>query len=327
MFTGEEKVPPFKRGEPRYDQSVFLGRFRHFLGIIDPRTLFTTSEELGKAKTLLHQYEKGELGPNVTDSQLWKAQSLVSSIEHPDLKEPIPLPFRMSAFIPVNIPIVLGMLTAGSSVPKTLFWQWTNQTYNVCVNYSNRNASNAMSYQQLASAYAGAVFTSCGLAISLNHISKRIGSPFLTTVVPFIAVASAGAANVILMRQNEAVEGIEVWDLENVPRGISKTAGGEALKQVALTRVALPMPILLLPPLIMNSFDRMSSAFKNAPRKVRLPVELLVITLSLSGALPLAISLFPQISSISSQALEPEFQNLKDSKGNAIDRLYFNKGL
>uniref|UniRef100_A0A9L0JE40 Sideroflexin 5 n=1 Tax=Equus asinus TaxID=9793 RepID=A0A9L0JE40_EQUAS len=38
-------APPFQLGKPRFQQTSFYGRFRHFLDIIDPRTLFVTEEE------------------------------------------------------------------------------------------------------------------------------------------------------------------------------------------------------------------------------------------------------------------------------------------
>lgn len=41
---------------------------------------------------------------------MWKAKQLVDSSIHPDTGEPVPLPFRMSAFVPTNMLIVAGML-------------------------------------------------------------------------------------------------------------------------------------------------------------------------------------------------------------------------
>ena len=43
--------------------------------------------------------------------------------------------------------------------------------------------------------------------------------------------------------------------------------------------------------------------------------------------LPLAIALFPQQSTSSVTALEPEFQNLRDKNGQPITELTYNKGL
>jgi len=52
---------------------------------------------------------------------------------HPDTGDVVFAPVRFSAFVPINIPLVIGML--GSTSPAgTMFWQWANQSLNVCVN-------------------------------------------------------------------------------------------------------------------------------------------------------------------------------------------------
>lgn len=41
---------------PRYDQSEFIGRLKHFAGITDWRLCFKTDKELDEAKSLLQEY-------------------------------------------------------------------------------------------------------------------------------------------------------------------------------------------------------------------------------------------------------------------------------
>jgi sideroflexin-5 len=55
--------------------------------------------------------------------------------------------------------------------------------------------------------------------------------------------------------------------------------------------------------------------------------ETMVMLFSLSFAPPFAIALFPQYSTAKVETLEPHFHNLKDSEGNQIRELYYNKGL
>ena len=43
--------------------------------------------------------------------------------------EKIFLPGRMAAFVPVNLPVVAGMLLSGPG-PTQLVWQWVNQSVN-----------------------------------------------------------------------------------------------------------------------------------------------------------------------------------------------------
>lgn len=42
--------------KPLWDQSTFVGRFRHFAFVTDPTTCFTSEDDLDKAKLLIEQY-------------------------------------------------------------------------------------------------------------------------------------------------------------------------------------------------------------------------------------------------------------------------------
>ena len=85
------------------------------------------------------------------------------------------------------------------------------------------------------------------------------------------------------MRRNEATQGIGVKDADGNDRGISKAAGTLALKQVALTRVILPAPVLLLPPLLMRIFE--SFSFVKSRPALRPPLQLFTITGPLTALL------------------------------------------
>ena len=158
-----------------------------------------------------------------------------------------------------------------------------------------------------------------------NISSLSFSGRILKLAIPFLAVSSAGALNVYLMRRNEIQEGIAVQDHEGRVLGKSQVAGKQAIVETALTRVALPAPILLFPPILMNAWDRTSWAAKYP--KIRAPLNVGVITGCLWAALPMAIGLFQQTSELDVNKMEPQFQNLKDSQGKKIDKVYFNKGL
>ncbi|KAB0391264.1 hypothetical protein E2I00_016106, partial [Balaenoptera physalus] len=76
--------------------------------------------------------------------------------------------------------------------------------------------------------------------------------------------------------------------------GSSKIAARHALLETALTRVVLPMPILVLPPIVMSMLEK--TALLQARPRLLLPVQSLVCLAAFGLALPLAISLFPQMS-------------------------------
>ncbi|XP_057598684.1 sideroflexin-5 isoform X9 [Hippopotamus amphibius kiboko] len=320
------EAPPFQLGKPRFQQTSFYGRFRHFLDIIDPRTLFVTERRLREAVQLLEDYKHGTLRPGVTNEQLWSAQKIKQAILHPDTNEKIFMPFRMSGYIPFGTPIVVGLLLPNQTLASTVFWQWLNQSHNACVNYANRNATKPSPVSKFIQGYLGAVISAVSIAVGLNVLVQK-ASKFTPATrllvqrfVPFPAVASANICNVVLMRYGELEEGIDVLDADGNLVGSSKIAARHALLETALTRVVLPMPILVLPPIVMSMLEK--TALLQARPRLLLPVQSLVCLAAFGLALPLAISLFPQMSEIETTQLEPEIARATSSR-----TVVYNKGL
>lgn len=174
--------------------------------------------------------------------------------------------------------------------------------------------------------YVGAVTSAVSIAVGLNVLIKKANrlSPatrmIIQRLVPFPAVASANICNVGLMRHNELTEGIDVLDNNGKVVGSSKIAARHAITETAFTRVVLPMPIFILPPIIMSYLERLRFLQRN--RRLLLPVHSLVCLLTFSLSLPLAISLFPQMSQIEVSCLEPEIAMATDCK-----MVTYNKGL
>ncbi|XP_070776137.1 sideroflexin-5a [Enoplosus armatus] len=321
------EYPTFQHGKSRFDQSTFFGRFRHFLDVIDPSTLFVTEKRLQECVELLDCFKQGSLPPEVTDAQLWQAQKIKQAIIHPDTGEKILMPFRMSGFIPFGTPVVVGLLLPNQTLASTIFWQWLNQSHNACVNYCNRNASKPAPFTKFAQGYLGAVTSAVSIAVGLNLLIQKASRFSPTTrllvqrFIPFPAVASANVCNVVLMRHSELSEGISVLDDNGNVVGTSKVAARHALLETALTRVVLPMPILVLPPMIMAVLENRLPLLQRRRRLV-LPVHSLVCLAAFGLALPLAISLFPQMSQISVNQLEPEIAMATNCK-----IVTYNKGL
>ncbi len=178
---------------------------------------------------------------------------------------------------------------------------------------------------QVLQSYLLAVVTSCSLAVGLNKVAQRIpaASPALFS---YIAVSAAGCSNIVFSRQNELREGAPVSDASGKVHGLSVAAGKSVVLQTAVSRgLIFPLPVLLLPHAIMKGLDRLRALPQN-PR-LRMCVELCVITGSLWGALPLCMAMFPQRASFRAQDLEPEFHHLRDRQGKVVEELYTNKGL
>jgi len=318
---------------PRHDQSTFWGRLRYFLEVTDVRTLFTSNSEVEHAQQLIADYRaRGQ--PPVSKEQaeaLWQARKVVSAIIHPDSGEKIPVPFRLSCFVPINMIIALGMLSNNPSISSVIFWQWVNQSYNLALNHANRNASNPLSNADILQTYSVAVGLSCSVAVGLGQLVKNASS-FKPSVratvqrfVPYTAVATAGIANVFLMRWNELREGIIVRDENGNELGRSQKAGLMACSQVALSRCLSSLPCLTVPPLVMSQLEQ--TAWLRANSRASPVINLGLIAIMLWTALPAAVAVFPQQMSASPKALESHFHNLKDHQGNAITRMFYNRGL
>uniref|UniRef100_A0A672N3E3 Sideroflexin 5b n=1 Tax=Sinocyclocheilus grahami TaxID=75366 RepID=A0A672N3E3_SINGR len=262
-------------------QQLFF--LRHFIDIIDPSTLFVTESRLKECIKLLDDFKQGNLPPGITDLQVksWMSQQITY------------------VYMLYTLLQVVGLLLPNQTLASTVFWQWLNQSHNACVNYANRNA------------------TKLQMVIHKFNPATRL---FIQRFIPFPAVASANICNVALMRHNELSEGIDVLDSNGNVVGSSRIAAKHALIETALTRVALPLPIFVLPPIIMAFLEKLP--LMQARRRMMLPVHSLVCLAVFGLSLPLAISLFPQMSEIEASHLEPEIAMATDCKV-----LTYNKGL
>lgn len=193
----------------------------------------------------------------------------------------------------------------------------------------------------MVKSYLMAVSASCSVALGLNALVPRLKnvSPntrlILSRLVPFAAVSSATALNVLLMRGEEMRRGIDVYPVlseeEKKKReatgepvqslGKSKKAATIAVSETAISRVLNATPIMVLPPLILVRLEKMDW-LKTRPRLV-LPVNLGLILTTSIFALPLALGAFPQRQAISARSLEEEFWD-KGGEGGMVE---FNRGM
>jgi hypothetical protein len=211
----------------------------------------------------------------------------------------------------------------------------------VAINFSNANKSTPLSTQTIIQSYLLAVSASCGVALGLNALVPRLKSlspnakVIAGRLVPFAAVASAGALNVFLMRGEEIRKGIDVYpvlteeeklkiekgDMEIKPLGRSKKAATLAVGETALSRVFNATPIMVLPPLILVRLQQ-TEWLKRRPRMTT-PINLGLILTTSIFALPLALAAFPQRQAVSASSLEPEFH----ARGGKDGMVEFNRGI
>ncbi|XP_077679008.1 sideroflexin-3-like [Eretmochelys imbricata] len=60
--------------EPRWDQSTFQGRAKHFFMVTDPRNLLLSGKMLEDARRVVENYRSGTVSPGLTEDQLWRAK-------------------------------------------------------------------------------------------------------------------------------------------------------------------------------------------------------------------------------------------------------------
>ena len=119
--------------EPRYDQSTFEGRARHFFITTNPLNVFATGDDLDAAKKIVDDFRAGKEDKSLTVEDIWQAKQLYDSAFHPQTGEKVFLPGRMSFQVFGNMTITGCMMTFYKSTPQVIFWQWMNQSFNAVV--------------------------------------------------------------------------------------------------------------------------------------------------------------------------------------------------
>lgn len=317
----------FSLTEDRYDQDTFVGRFKNFVDLTDPRTLFASREQIEESKRVLNEYKENG---KITESheKMWEHLKLVNATVHPILDCVIPEPFRVSAIALVNIPIVFAMTTVpASNKAVTLLLHFINQSYNTACNYSNRAGAD-MSVGEIAQAYSLAVASACTFALGLGK-AFEYGPPVLRSmgaIIPCVASTAASVSNLTLTRSSEIANGVPVTDGEGEVRGLSQKAGASGVLQSAISRGGVfNVIVFLFPPLVMSGLRRMKMV--PASKRLALFLEMGIIYGFLQTGMPAALSMYPQTMSIDVNKLEPQFRKLTDSHGRTITHLYANKGL
>ena len=220
------------------------------------------------------------------------------------------------------------MMTFYSSVPAVVFWQAANQGFNALANYTNRNASAEMSSEQLA--LAGSAATAAGVSTALLFNKIIASNPLLSAgiigrFVPLLAVAIANGVNIPMMRNKEISDGVHISTADGTQVGSSKAAAVSAISMVIPSRVAMAIPVMAIPPLIMSRLERTAAFVKNPWLKA--PATVLLTGACLTFSTPLCCAFFPQRASIRAGDLEPELRAKLQVSHPKETTFFFNKGL
>jgi len=310
--------------QPRWDQTNYWGRARHFFTTTNPMNVFATPTQLDDAKSIVTNYRKGEDMGKLSVEQLWQAKHLYDSAFHPDTGEKMFIAGRMSAQVPMNMTITGCMMTFYKTTPQVVFWQWANQSFNALVNYTNRSGDSPIPMSTLGTSYVFATGGALGTALGLNALAKRL-PPLFGRLVPFVAVSAANSINIPLMRRNEITSGVPLTTKSGERTGESSSvAAKEGIAKVVASRVGMAAPGMVSIPIIMDQLEK-RGVLARYPR-ISAPIQIVLCGFVLTFATPLCCAIFEQQASIHVDSLEAEVRDNLKAKGHN-EHVYYNKGL
>eukprot|EP00010_Vexillifera_abyssalis_P006253 CAMPEP_0201544700 /NCGR_PEP_ID=MMETSP0173_2-20130828/1320_1 /ASSEMBLY_ACC=CAM_ASM_000268 /TAXON_ID=218659 /ORGANISM="Vexillifera sp., Strain DIVA3 564/2" /LENGTH=323 /DNA_ID=CAMNT_0047952915 /DNA_START=3 /DNA_END=974 /DNA_ORIENTATION=- len=304
-----------------FSEETYFQRLKRFTQMVDWRHAFTTNKQLEAAKEAVHEEEKG--GKKATNL----AKKRVDTCVHPETKENIFFPLRTSFIVPANTTLdCLMLLASRSGYPAAIVSsQVLNQSYNALHYHAYRNGtSHNESTQKRITAFALATTSSVIAALSINRFTKIRPNRLLRVCGPFLAVSIADILNLGTMRSIEYTRGIRAYHpdtkapLKTLPR--SRRLGALAVAQSIATRVLAAMPILTIPPLIIQALDkRINHPFYT--RFFRYPLLALFVASMIQISVPTTFALFKQYGQVDVQWLEKPYQE------SGLKRVLYNKGI
>mmetsp|Transcript_12183 Transcript_12183/g.24873 ORF Transcript_12183/g.24873 Transcript_12183/m.24873 type:complete len:442 (+) Transcript_12183:55-1380(+) len=331
-------VPKFDPKSQRFDQSTFMGRLSKMLLACDPTLLFKSGAEVQRCKELVEDWKNqmNNLPEGMTETEmsrkLWEAQRVAGAALHPDTGDTIPLPFRMSGYVPFNGPICVAMV-ASQSTSALLFWSWVNQSQNALVNYYNRNASSEMTNETLMKSYAAAVGSALTVAFGLATFIQKRYSPEqaknLMRWVSFPSAVVASSLNCYIVRSPEIDTGIPLVDRDGdeiLPGETSKIAAERGVNSTTFSRALLQAPVYFFPPLLMSSIPIIKNVVERNPA-LRVPMTTYLLLCCFGLGLPASVAIFPQMGEIKVSEAEEKYQKISDKSGKGYEVLFYNKGL
>lgn len=319
------------------DEGTYAQRVYRVFKMMDIRMAFKNSADIDAALQVVKQHEVGGMLP-VDAAKLYESRQIVNACVHPDTRERIFSPLRLSMIIPMNMLLDAGMISASISgrMPMIVLSQFANQTYNAAHYYANRNATaNTQTLNYQVQAYVGATVSSVGAALCIERLAsselvRRWGwsQAHMRFIGPITAVAVADVLNLALMRQNEFLKGIDVHDSTGEIMGQSRWAGAYAVSACIAGRVFAATPVLTVPIFIMDRLEQ-STRFKFLHRMpaLRMPTLLFLVGTFIQVSVPLTFGIFKQSASVPVSYLESKFHRHRQADGDFAQQAYYNKGV
>lgn len=117
----------FKETEP--DLSTFMSRFKHFYGVTHPKNFIVGDEEILDGVKTVKKFRDlaKESADGVIEITQVEKDSILRGIELSnssanDKGELVFKPFRMCGFVPINIPVLCGIVLSKPTMFNTIFF-------------------------------------------------------------------------------------------------------------------------------------------------------------------------------------------------------------
>jgi len=225
----------------------------------------------------------------------------------------------MCSILPAGIPIAFGIIILPATSFNIVFFNFLNQTYNALVNLEN-SSGGSKSHKIIAINYTLALVTSLSVGLLLKRFFLRRETENIISQICIRILPSsiAGACNLIFMRSNYVTKGINVKTDDGEVVGQSKICGFKALLQGVLTRIALPLP-LMINFFVMKRLDR----YKLSKTKSNI-IEVLLCSIALGIGMPMSLGLSRQNDTINIRFIEKDIVSKLNQE---IKYLNYDKGL
>ncbi|KZC12658.1 Sideroflexin-1 [Dufourea novaeangliae] len=313
--------------QPLWDQSTYIGRWKHYAFITDCRTVIVPREKLLTAKQLCEDYRNDTVPPGTAMKDIIYAKKLKDSAFHPDNGQLMHVLGRMSFQLPSSVTITTMMLTFYKSATAIVLCQIINQTHNALLNYTNRNAMTDNDFadkNSVKTAFLCAVSASSAVVVGCEKILHQRG-PITSRCVPFLVVATGDVTNLPLMRQREIMMDTPLFIEDAIEPIInSKVAAVKAISECVLTRIALAVPCLLFIPMITQAIK--PYCFYQRGQWMIYPIEI-TFAYYLLG-IPSSLALFPRYRLMSPELLKihkPEYMEFREKVKQDVDKVYYYK--
>lgn len=308
-----------------FDLNTYFGRFSHFKKMTNPFNFLLSTEELFKSKEYISvmkkKYQAGARFSNEENLKLWESKYRVDSSFHSQTGEIIPKLFRISSFLPANVPIAIGLMCLPTTRLNLIFFNLLNQSYNAAMNYFTGSKSED-NKKDLLTSFGLAVSLSIGSALLFKRLLKDPGSSifkiFLQRLFP---TCFAGFMNLTLMRINYYTKGLDITDQQGNKIGSSSRVGLKALIEGGASRFMLSSPFVIL-----FVIEKHISKI-NFSTKMKIAFDFFACMILLNFGLAFSIAIFKQIGTFKVSLLENSLKDQLLAGGYTKSHVYYNKGM